>query len=142
MVVVVLPSVQAVTPFLGALPGVEFIWRIADFVVTWLLIAFTFALIYKVLPNVKLLWGDVWGGALVSSFAFLVAQSFVVWYLSTSAITSVYGAAGSFIVVLFWLYISGQILMLGAEIVRIYTEERGSHAKLVQALVSEPPVSP
>jgi len=111
-------------------------------VVTWLLIAFTFALIYKVLPNVKLLWGDVWGGALVSSFAFLVAQSFVVWYLSTSAITSVYGAAGSFIVVLFWLYISGQILMLGAEIVRIYTEERGSHAKLAQALVSEPPVSP
>ena len=130
------------TPFLGALPGVEFIWRIADFVVTWLLIAFTFALIYKVLPNVKLLWGDVWGGALGSSFAFLVAQSFVVWYLSTSAITSVYGAAGSFIVVLFWLYISGQILMLGVEIVRIYTEERGFHAKFAQALVSEPPVSP
>lgn len=136
---VVVPSAQAIAPFLGDLPGFALIRPLADFTMTWMLVAFAFGLVYKVLPNVKLIWPDVVVGALVASFAFIVAQSFVVWYLKTSAIGSVYGAAGSFIVVLFWLYFSGQILLLGAEVTRIYTVERGSHARLAQALVADPP---
>ena len=138
LIVVVLPSLKALTPYVGHLPGSAIIWPVADFIVTWILIAFAFGLVYRVLPNVKLVWCDVCVGALVASFAFIVAQTFVVWYLKTSAIGSVYGAAGSFIVVLFWLYISGQILLLGAEVTRMYTEAFGSHAKLAQALVSDP----
>jgi membrane protein len=119
---------------MGDLPGAQYVWQITDFILTWLLVAFTFALVYKALPNVKLLWSDVWMGALVASCAFILAQTLVVWYLSTSALGAVYGAAGSFIVVLFWLYISGQILMLGAEVARIYTVEIGSHAELAKTL--------
>lgn len=137
--VIVLPSVKAFTPFIGELPAARLIWQFTDFFLTWLLVAFTFGLIYKVLPNVKLVWSDVWIGALIAALAFLAAQAFVVWYLSTSALRSVYGAAGSFIVVLFWLYISGQILMLGAEISRMFTIEHGSHAKLARAIVETPP---
>jgi membrane protein len=139
--VIVLPSVQAITPFIGELPGARFIWHFADFFLTWLLVAFTFGLIYKVLPNVMLVWSDVWIGALIAALAFIAAQGFVVWYLSTSALSSVYGAAGSFIVVLFWLYISAQILMLGAEISQMFTVEHGSHAKLARAMVEPLPGS-
>ena len=69
---------------------------------------------------------------MASSLAFIIAQTFVLRYLSKTALRSVYGAAGSFIFVLFWLYISGQILMLGADMTRMYTVERGAHAVLAK----------
>ncbi len=65
----------------------------------------------------------------------------MLWYLRTSAFGSVYGAAGSFIVIMFWFYISSQILLLGAEITRVYTVAHGSHARLAQSLVSDAPAT-
>lgn len=74
------------------------------------------------------------GGA-ASGLFFMWAESLMFWYLKTSAMGSVYGAAGSFIVIMFWFYISSQILLLGAEITRVYTIGHGSHARLAQSLL-------
>lgn len=136
VVVAVLPSVQAVLPFIRDVPGADIVGPATDVAAAWLVMAFAFSLIYKVLPNVRVLWSDVVLGGLAAALAFLVAQSVMVWYLKSMA-GSVYGAAGSFIVILFWFYISGQILLLGAEVSKMYTVSRGSHAVLAKALAQD-----
>ena len=82
-------------------------------------------MIYKVLPDVKLAWGDVWVGALVTAGLFTIGKFLIGLYIGTSAVASTYGAAGSVIVVLVWVYYSSQIVLLGAEFTRAYVERLG-----------------
>jgi membrane protein len=96
-----------------------------SFAITTLL----FALIYKVLPDVEIRWRDVWIGAIVTSLLFSVGKFAIGLYLGRSAVASSYGAAGSFIVVLIWVYYSSQILFLGAEFTKIHALAYGSGAK-------------
>jgi membrane protein len=102
-----------------------------------------FALIYKVLPSVRIAWRDVLIGSLVTAVLFSVGKFLIGVYLGNSAVTSSYGAAGSLILVLIWVYYSAQIFFLGAEFTKIYARQLGSHRPrdAVPALNLTPPGS-
>lgn len=94
------------------------------FVITTLL----FALIFKVLPDTKIAWNDVWIGAAVTSLLFTIGKIVIGMYLGRSMLASAYGAAGSFAVFLIGVYYSAQVFLLGAEFTHIYANRRGSRA--------------
>jgi membrane protein len=85
-----------------------------------------FAMIYKFLPHQSIAWGDVWIGALVTAGLFTAGKALISLYLSKSSFTSGYGAAGSLLVLLLWIYYSAQIFLLGAEFTRMFAYEHGS----------------
>ena len=85
-----------------------------------------FAMIYKYVPREQLMWGDVWLGSLVTTVLFTIGKLIIVVYLGRVAFTSAYGAAGSFIVLLLWVYYSAQIFLLGAEFTYTYAYQQGS----------------
>lgn len=109
----------------NAFPGVAVLWEALDVVVSLAVITTLFAMIYKVLPDVKLGWADVWVGGLVTAGLFTIGKSLIGLYIGTSAFGSTYGAAGSVIVVLVWVYYSAQIILLGAEFTREYVKRFG-----------------
>jgi membrane protein len=88
-----------------------------------------FAMIYKYVPREQITWGDVWVGAIVTASLFTVGKLVIVVYLGRVAFSSAYGAAGSFLVLLLWVYYSAQIFLLGAEFTYSYAYERGSRAR-------------
>ena len=92
-------------------------------IVSFTVITLLFALIYKVLPDVKLSWRDVWVGGLVTAGLFTIGRLVIGLDLGTASIGSTYGAAGSVIVILVWVYDSAQIILLGAEFTRAYVYE-------------------
>jgi membrane protein len=87
-----------------------------------------FAAIYKILPDLKISWNDVWIGAIVTALLFMIGNYVIGIYMSYVNIGSVYGAAGSLIVMLFWLYYCAQIFFFGAEFTEVYAMERGSYS--------------
>ncbi|MGI8741438.1 MAG: YihY/virulence factor BrkB family protein [Bryobacteraceae bacterium] len=108
------------------LPVPEYVLHIVNLTISFLVITFLFAVIYKVLPDVRLKWSDVAVGAAVTSLLFTLGKFLLGLYLGKSTIASTYGAAGSFIIVLVWVYYSAQIFFLGAEFTRIYSIQFGS----------------
>jgi membrane protein len=88
-----------------------------------------FAMIYKYVPREEITWGDVWVGALVTASLFTLGKLVIVVYLGRVAFASAYGAAGSFLVLLLWVYYSAQIFLLGAEFTYSYAYEHGSRAR-------------
>jgi membrane protein len=88
-----------------------------------------FALIYKVLPDVRIAWSDVAIGALVTSTLFTIGKALIALYLGKSSVASTYGAAGSLVVVLLWIYYSAQIFFLGAEFTKVYANKYGSRLR-------------
>ncbi|MGH8022593.1 MAG: YihY/virulence factor BrkB family protein [Limisphaerales bacterium] len=103
-----------------------FLWRIIDFFVSLGIITLLFAMIFKWLPDVKISWRDVWIGALITAVLFTIGKFLLGAYLGRGSLSSAYGAAGSFVVVLLWVYYSTQILLFGAAIVRVYANRYGS----------------
>jgi len=85
-----------------------------------------FAVMYKVLPDVGMRWRDVWPGAAVTALLFGVGKTLIGLYLGRAGVTSVYGAAGSFVLLLLWVYYSAQILFVGAEFTEVYSRRYGS----------------
>jgi membrane protein len=85
-----------------------------------------FAMIYKYVPREQITWGDVWVGALVTASLFMIGKLVIVVYLGRVAFASAYGAAGSFVVLLLWVYYSAQIFLLGAEFTYSFAYEHGS----------------
>ncbi|HET9384825.1 MAG TPA: YihY/virulence factor BrkB family protein [Gemmatimonadales bacterium] len=83
-----------------------------------------FGLIYRYLPDVRLAWRDVWTGASVTSLLFSVGKFLIGLYLGQSSVASSYGAAGSIVVLLVWVYYSAQVILLGAEFTRVFAEQR------------------
>jgi membrane protein len=83
-----------------------------------------FGLIYRFLPDVRLAWRDVWTGALVTSLLFSIGKFLIGLYLGQSSVASSYGAAGSVVVLLVWVYYSAQVILLGAEFTRVFAEHR------------------
>jgi membrane protein len=96
-----------------------------DFLISIGVITVLFAMIFKILPNVKVRWLDVWIGALGTAILFVIGQFFIGLYLGKSSISSSYGAAGSVIVILLWIYYSSCILFFGAEFTKVYARECG-----------------
>lgn len=91
-----------------------------------------FAMIYKYVPHEQIAWGDVWVGSLVTALLFSAGKFIIVVYLGRMAVTSVYGIAGSFLVLLLWVYYAAQIFLLGAEFTCEYAYGRGSRAGHMQ----------
>lgn len=106
----------------GHLPLPESVMHVLIGLFSFLIITGLFALIYKVLPAVHLPWKSVWPGALITSFLFTVGKFLIGLYLGKETIGSSYGAAGSFIVFLVWVYYSSQIFYLGAEFTKILAD--------------------
>jgi len=92
------------------------------------LVAAMFALIYKLMPNAHVEWKDVWIGAIFTALLFTVGKSLIGLYVGRSGVTSAYGAAGSLVVILLWVYYSAQIFLLGAEFTWGYANTFGSQA--------------
>jgi membrane protein len=107
-------------------PGVPLLWQTLNAVVSLAIITALFAMLYRFLPDVDLEWGDVITGAFVTAVLFTLGKQAIGFYLGQSATASSYGAAGSVIVLLLWVYYSTQILLLGAEFTRLYAETHGS----------------
>jgi membrane protein len=124
---VVSAALAALHTYMGnAFPGVAVLWEALNVVVSLAVITALFAMIYKVLPDVRLLWGDVIVGALVTAGLFTLGKFLIGLYIGTSAFASTYGAAGSVIVILVWVYYSAQIILLGAEFTREYVKRFSS----------------
>jgi membrane protein len=97
-----------------------------NFGVSFVVLTALFALVYKVLPDVNLHWYDVTLGAAVTSILFIVGESLLGLYLERAGAISVYGAAGSLVLLLLWIYYSAQILLLGAEFTEVFSRRYGS----------------
>jgi membrane protein len=110
----------------GALPGGDMFVQVINFIVGFLIITGLFALIYKVLPRCDISWADVWIGASVTSLLFSVGKLLIGLYLGKSSVASSFGAAGSLVIVLLWVYYSAQIFLLGAEFTRTYSYSHGT----------------
>jgi membrane protein len=113
----------------GLLPGSETLMQALTFAVSFALITFLFALMYKYLPDVEIGWRDVWIGAVVTALLFTLGKFLIGLYLGKSSVASTYGAAGSLVVLLLWIYYSSQILFLGAEFTQVYATHYGSQIK-------------
>jgi membrane protein len=92
---------------------------VVDQIVSFLLVTLAFALIYKVLPDVTLGWRDVWVGAAVTALLFVIGEALIALYLALAGVASAYGAAGSLLAGLLWIYYSAIILLLGAEFTKV-----------------------
>jgi membrane protein len=123
------------------MPAITLLWLIIDFIISIFVTAILFALIFKILPDVILEWRDVWLGAFVTSLLFTIGKFALVIYLGTSQIASTYGAAGSLIVILIWVYYSAQILLIGAEFTKVFTKKYGSHGQPSENAVSMAKIS-
>jgi len=111
------------TYFPGAAPG--FLFHAANLIVTFAVITVLFGMIFKILPDVHIKWRDVWVGAGLTALMFSMGKYLIGVYLARSAFSSAYGAAGSVIVVLAWIYYSAQIFFIGAEFTQVYTRYMG-----------------
>jgi membrane protein len=110
----------------GSLPLPSLALTILNFLISFGVITLLFALIYKVLPDVEIAFSDVWIGAAITSLLFTIGKSLIGLYLGRSSVGSAYGAAGSLVVILIWVYYSAQILFLGAEFTQAYANRYGS----------------
>ena len=108
-------------------------------VVSVLLVTLMFALIYKVLPDVDIAWHDVWVGAAVTAVLFVVGEALIAWYLAVAGVASAYGAAGSLLVGLLWIYYSAIILLIGAEFTKLAAHKVATTApSTVRKLTNQP----
>jgi membrane protein len=98
-----------------------------DFVFSLLFIAGLMAMIFKLLPDVPVPWSDVWVGAIITSLLFTAGKFLIGFYIGHSVTMSAYGAAGSVVIILAWIYYSAQILYFGAEFTRVYSTRCGAH---------------
>ncbi|MDB4986910.1 MAG: Ribonuclease [Myxococcaceae bacterium] len=112
--------------FSHALPGGAWLWQIVNFLISFAIITVLFALIFKVVPDVEITWKDVWMGAAVTALLFSIGKFGLGVYLGRASVASPYGAAGSLIVLVIWVYYAAQILFMGAEFTQVYARHRGS----------------
>jgi membrane protein len=120
-------AVSAVgTWFGGWLPAPEFVLQILELLLSLAVITGLFALMFKVLPDAHVAWTDVWVGAFLTALLFTVGKFAIGLYLGKSDVGSAYGAAGSLVILLVWVYYSAQILLFGAEFTQVYANKLGS----------------
>jgi membrane protein len=104
----------------------EWVLQVLDFLISYIVVTILFALMYKLLPDLQIEWRDVAVGAALTSLLFSAGKTLIGLYLGKAGIASTYGAAGSLVVVLVWVYYSAQIFFLGAEFTQAYAQQFGS----------------
>jgi membrane protein len=110
----------------GLMPGSETIAQMLNILFSLAMITLLFAMIFKFLPDAKIAWRDVWIGAFITAALFTIGKFALGIYLGKSGVASSYGAAGSLIVLLLWVYYSSQILFFGAEFTQVYANRFGT----------------
>jgi len=119
-------ALTAMTTTIGSrLPMAEGIAHILDFVVSFAVVSLLFAMIFKFLPDVRVPWSKVWIGGIGTAMLFSLGKILLGLYLGREATASAYGAAGSVIVILMWVYYASVILFFGAEFTQVYTRQSG-----------------
>jgi hypothetical protein len=110
----------------GFLPVAPWMLRVAQVAASLLVLTVLFALMFKILPDVQIRWSDVWTGAVVTSLLFTLGIYLISLYIGRSAVGSTYGAAGSLVILLLWIYYSSMILFFGSEFTQVYASREGS----------------
>lgn len=120
-------GLSGLSSYIGNLvPGLDFLLQLVNFAISFGVITLLFAMIYKILPDARIAWGDVWIGAAITALLFTIGKSLIGLYLGNASVGSAYGAAGSLVVLLLWVYYSAQILFFGAEFTQVYASKYGS----------------
>jgi membrane protein len=117
------------TYFTKLVPGTEFLLKFTNFLVSFAITTVLFGLIFKVLPDVKITWKDVLIGAIITSLLFAFGRFLLSQYLALSGFNSAYGAAGSLVAILAWVYYTAQILFFGAEFTQVYARKYGTRIR-------------
>lgn len=124
---VISAGLSAVNETIGnAIPLTEILLQIVNLIVSIGVITVLFALMFKFLPDAEIAWRDVWLGAFVTALLFSLGKFLIGLYLGNSAVASSFGAAGSLVLLLIWIYYSAQILLFGAEFTQVYANNYGS----------------
>lgn len=108
------------------LPGGEALWHVVEMSFSFCVITVLMAMIFRLLPDLKIEWRDVWLGAALTSLLFVIGKFALGIYFARSAVGSSFGAAGSLVIVLLWVYYSAQILLFGAELTQVFARSHGS----------------
>jgi membrane protein len=128
----------AVSYFRNLVEGLDFLWQVINFATGLSVTTLIFAMIYRYVPDVRVAWKDVITGSLFTALLFTIGQFLLGIYLARGTFSSTYGAAGSFLVILLWVYCSAQILLLGAEFTQVYARRYGSRIRPPKDAQSDP----
>ena len=112
--------------FEGYLPGGEPVWQVLNVSATVAITTVLFALIFRVVPDIEVAWKDVWPGAFVTALLFTFGKLLLSLYIGRSSVTSSFGAAGSLVALVIWVYCSSQIVFFGAELTEVYSRRIGT----------------
>ncbi|MDO8278345.1 MAG: YihY/virulence factor BrkB family protein [Burkholderiaceae bacterium] len=113
----------------GWFEGWNVVLQVLNFAVSLGIFTLLFAMIYKIMPRANIPWRDVWTGAAVTALLFTIGKVLIGLYLGKSNLASGFGAAGSFVVLVAWVYYSAQIFLFGAEYTWVYANRRGSRVQ-------------
>ena len=108
--------------------GEAVIWEVVNIAVSFGLATFLIALMFKYLPDAEIEWRDTWLGAFITAILFIVGKAAIGLYLGQASVASSFGAAGSVVVFMIWVYYASLIILFGAEITHAVAEHRGAHA--------------
>jgi membrane protein len=124
---VISAALSALGEYIGTRwPFADFWLELTNFIISFVVISFLFAMIFKFLPEINIPWKDVWLGAAVTSALFSLGKFLIGFYLGRSEVGNIFGAAGSLAILLIWIYYSAQILFFGAEFTQVYANKYGS----------------
>jgi membrane protein len=124
---IVTTILSAVSKYFGhLLPSLALIWPAVDIAASFALVTLLFAMIYKILPDIDLAWRDAVLGAALTSLLFSLGKLLIGLYLGRSTVAAAYGAAGSVVTILLWVYYSALIVFFGAEITQLYAAHAGA----------------
>lgn len=126
----------------GLWPGAKVLLEIANAAFSFGVVTVLFAAIFKLLPDTKIAWRDVWAGAATTAALFTVGKTLIGLYLGKSSIASAYGAAASLAIILAWVYYAAQILFFGAELTQVYAHRHGSRRENAGAAPAVRPAPP
>ncbi|MCA1991304.1 MAG: YihY/virulence factor BrkB family protein [Coleofasciculus sp. S288] len=124
---VVNTALAALVNFLSEfLPGLGYLWQFLSFFVSLGMVTLLFAAIYAILPDAQVAWRDAFVGAMITAVLFMLGQFLFGLFLSQTEFGSAYGVAGSFVIIITWIYYAAHILFLGAEFTKVYARRHGS----------------
>jgi membrane protein len=113
----------------GITPGVSVLLRIGNFLLSLAVITVLFAAIFMYLPDARIRWKDVWVGALFTAVLFSIGRYLIGLYMGQTTLASTYGAAGSLVILLLWVFYSAQIVLFGAEFTHAYARHFGTEIR-------------
>jgi len=119
-------------------PGGALVWWIVDFAASFAVLSLAFSLVFRYTPSVRLGWRDVLVGGALTSFLFVTGKSILSYYLARGSTASAYGAAGSLVILLIWIYYTAQIVFFGAEFTQVLVKSRDPQVAADDAKAEEP----